>query len=510
MDKEDDKKIKNEENDKDNYIRNLFYDMDYGKMMITDSNNNQYRSDLFGRKKIKFLPNITGISNRYNKNDILFRKKKLTNLKISIANDSTEKVNNNISYSTKKEYNPIIRKFEGYSKFPRPKGPPLLNIPEYEIKEKQKRKVIEKLENYFNEDLSVKNDIIRKNENKGLSFLTKTLNEFDTIKHDNERLQKLIKNNLDEIKDNYKLKFNLYKKDSKVKALNNFRIRLLMNNNSKTINGRILEEPNKYMKGYYKIINKVTKKNMSYDNNNKRNRKIFNHKLNKKNIKLITEPNNCDDYLYKDFTLGKIFKPMNFGYSVDDADDKNNDILPDIDNTNENIKKEENEEEVKDKENNDDNNENIDIKINEDDLDKNEEENSILNKKSLDNKIKNNELSFISYMSENQKKYEKENNMIVKSIKRINDKSEHNNKLLKGYMEKEIEEVKLFQKPGILRLKTDGDLYKENLNLLKRTNKKAFLLQEQKDLYDLKLLKKKLQNQKINANNVMKNHSKFN
>ena len=38
-------------------------------------------------------------------------------------------------------------------------------------------------------------------------------------------------------------------------------------------------------------------------------------------------------------------------------------------------------------------------------------------------------------MSENQKKYEKENNMIVKSIKRINDKSEHNNKLLKGYME---------------------------------------------------------------------------
>ena len=108
-------------------------------------------------------------------------------------------------------------------------------------------------------------------------------------------------------------------------------------------------------------------------------------------------------------------------------------------------------------------------------------------------------------MSENQKKYEKENNMIVKSIKRINDKSEHNNKLLKGYMEKEIEEVKLFQKPGILRLKTDGDLYKENLNLLKRTNKKAFMLQEQKDLYDLKLLKKKLQNQKINANNVMKN-----
>ena len=61
MDKEE---INKEENDKNNYIKNLFYNMDNGKMMITDSENNKYRSDIFGRKKPKFLPNITGISNR--------------------------------------------------------------------------------------------------------------------------------------------------------------------------------------------------------------------------------------------------------------------------------------------------------------------------------------------------------------------------------------------------------------------------------------------------------------
>lgn len=53
-------------------------------------------------------------------------------------------------------------------------------------------------------------------------------------------------------------------------------------------------------------------------------------------------------------------------------------------------------------------------------------------------------------------------------------------------------------------MKTNGDLYKENISLLRMTNKEAFKIQEQKDLYDLKLLEKKLKIQSINANNVMK------
>jgi hypothetical protein len=122
----------------------------------------------------------------------------------------------------------------------------------------------------------------------------------------------------------------------------------------------------------------------------------------------------------------------------------------------------------------------------------------------LEEKIKNNDLSFVSELSENSKKYFKKNNLIVKSINRINNNTEHDNKLLEGYLEKPIEDLKIFQKSKVLRLKTEGDLYLDNLNLLRKTNKTAFLLQEKKDLYDLQLLKKKIQSQTINMNNAMK------
>ena len=124
--------------------------------------------------------------------------------------------------------------------------------------------------------------------------------------------------------------------------------------------------------------------------------------------------------------------------------------------------------------------------------------------KSLDEKIKDNELSFISYMSENEKKYAKENNKNIKSIKIIHENGEHNNELLKGYQEKERGPQTIFPKSRILKLKSNGDLYKENLKLLRLTNREAFRIQEQKDLYDLKMLEKKIKISTINANNIMK------
>ena len=108
----------------------------------------------------------------------------------------------------------------------------------------------------------------------------------------------------------------------------------------------------------------------------------------------------------------------------------------------------------------------------------------------LEEKIKNNDISFLSELSENSKKYFKKNNLTIKTINRINTNTEHDNKLLEGYLEKPVEDIKIFQKSKVLRLKTEGDLYLDNLSLLKKTNKTAFLLQEKKDLYDLKLLKK--------------------
>lgn len=79
------------------------------------------------------------------------------------------------------------------------------------------------------------------------------------------------------------------------------------------------------------------------------------------------------------------------------------------------------------------------------------------------------------------KKIFKKNNLNIKTINRIKDITEHNNKLLEGYYEKPLDESKIFQKPKVLRLKTEGDLYLENINLLKLTNKTAFFLQEKRN-----------------------------
>ena len=489
-----------------NYTKNICYDIDTGKITINDSENNQYKSDIFGRKYPKFLPYITGIKNRYNKNELdqknLFRQKKSLNLKSISTNDSLVNNTNTNKSRNKKEfisYTPIIRKFEGYSKFPRPRGPPLLNIPEYELKEKQKRKIIEHLNSYYSQDFSAKNDIKRINENKGLSYLTKTLNEYDIIKHDTNKLQNLVKNNLDEIKLKYQLKNNLYKKDNIVKALTQFNKNISENKNSKTINGRILQEPKDIMKKYYKIINKVIKRKKNLSHNNNTRFKKFNLNLISENINEKVKHFPQDEF--SDFTMGKIIK-MDFGNSSIEVKKE---------------KEKENEELIKENQNNieENKNEEINVEINEttnnENIDNEKEENKKEEEKSedkinniLEEKIKNNDLSFVSELSENSKKYFKKNNLIVKSINRINNNTEHDNKLLEGYLEKPIEDLKIFQKSKVLRLKTEGDLYLDNLNLLRKTNKTAFLLQEKKDLYDLQLLKKKIQSQTINMNNAMK------
>ena len=521
---ENEKSENNKENEY-NYIKNICYNMDNGKLTINDSKNKEYKSDIYGRKIPRFLPNITGQHNRYfndNNNDNnqnIFRKKKLLNIGISSYISSNNSIENN-KYNTDNNkktisYTPIIRKFEGYSKFPRPKGPPLLNIPDYELKEKSKRKIIDNLSNYF-ENYSVRNDITRKNENKGLAYLTKTLNEYDTIKQDTKKLQTLIQTNLDDIKLKYQLKKNMYKKDRIVKALNTFNYNISENKDSKTINGRILQEPNEKMKRYYKVINSMMKKNKKRNLINERIKNINLQKTCKKfNIKIITGENN------KDFTLGKKIK-MNFGYSFEEENNKNN-LLDNEENKNEidniNIKEinegdnlnKENKEENQDdniKENREENKEDNKEENNEENKEENnkedeEEESENKMSKILNEKIKKNELSFISYISENEKKNLNKNDIPIKSIKLINNKAEHENKLLDGYIEPPIEDSKIFQKVKILRLKTDGDLYKENLNLLRKTNKKAFLLQEKKDKYDLELLKKKIRNQTINMNNAM-------
>ena len=527
---------KNDKTEESNPItQNLCYNMDTNKFMINDSENNHYQCDIFGRKKIKFLPFITGAMNRYKypiklqdynasfqTNDYFSPSTKRNNISTSFTNTNTPKRN-----KRQIDYHPIIRKFEGYSKFPRPIGPPLTNIPDYEIQEKDKRKLIDNLNNYFDE-ASAKKNILRKNENKGLTFLTADLNEYDSIKHDTEESLKLIENSMNDFREIYKLKLNIMHKNPNVRALNQFKKNLLLNKNSKIINGRILDDPcDKIKKNYNLIQSIVTRTGLGCDRKNERpsnfyskiskytrkNRtdsKIDNIKRNSKNISIIVGPDRLNDMCKsRDFTVGRTIN-MDFGLSSDkrhnitigniNSNESEINKLPEIAKTNiinrndENVKLNNVEDTYKETEETATNNANF-SKINE----------NPSKVKSLDEKINDNELSFISYMSENEKKYEKENIKNIKSVNIINKKGEHDNKLLAGYQETEkIPPTIVLPKTRILKLKTNGDLYKENINLLRMTNKEAFKIQEQKDLYDLKLLEKKLKIQSINANNVMK------
>ena len=46
---------KDDDSNRNPYIKNICYEMDTNKLMINDSENNHYLCDIFGRKRIKFF-----------------------------------------------------------------------------------------------------------------------------------------------------------------------------------------------------------------------------------------------------------------------------------------------------------------------------------------------------------------------------------------------------------------------------------------------------------------------
>ena len=54
------------------------------------------------------------------------------------------------------------------------------------------------------------------------------------------------------------------------------------------------------------------------------------------------------------------------------------------------------------------------------------------------------------------------------------------------------------------KLKTNGELYDEDMELLRRTNPIAFERQDKREAFNLKQLIKKINTQRINADNIMK------
>ena len=482
-------------NSKVNIILNISYNHETGKLTLSDNNNNHYLCDLFGRVKTKFLPSVTGQASYTQRQNYYSHNEKIKKRELFNRPNTSKAL-----FLNKKgpiEYHPTTKKFEGYSKFPRPLSPPFSNIPDYQMKEQIKKDLIQNLEKYFLEK-NTKNIILNNNSNLGLSYFTSDLNEFDCMKVDNEKILKLINKTLDSMKDKNYIKMKDFNKIPKVKALTQFKNFLLVNKDATIINNRNLNQPNSQIKKRYNYIqsaisrhdlkrknkNKLTLNNEdeNLDDFNKKFRlrnltagaTIKNNKINKKNIlsNILKSKNN-------DLILGRKIN-MDFGYFSYEEEEKkrqnNNDLI---------------------KENNT-------ININNQLTEITKETEESINK-FLDKKIKdNNNISFISNMSENEKKYEKENIKNIKGLNYIQKIFIKEKNLLKGFQLEERKGFMYLFKNIRPKLKTNGELYEEDMDLLRRTNPIAFKIQQKKDEFDMKQLIKKVNTQRINADNVMK------
>ena len=124
--------------------------------------------------------------------------------------------------------------------------------------------------------------------------------------------------------------------------------------------------------------------------------------------------------------------------------------------------------------------------------------------KTLDIKIRVNNISFISNMSENEKKYEEENIKRVKGLTLMNNIYDKERNLLKGFRIKDRKGFMYLFKNIRPKFKNNGELYEKDIDLLRKTNPIAFKLQEKRDEFNFKQLIKKIQNQRINTDNIMK------
>ena len=410
-------------------IKNVYFDDESGKLYLIDNQNHQYLCDLFGRKKTKFLPNITGFQHSRNSSlNFIY---------------STEKAKTKIETSKFQIYYPTPRKFEGYTQFPRPLVPPFSNISDLN----DKQKLVDNLKKYYSTKENKRSNSIT-NDNKGISYLTADVNEYDFLEINSNKLLKLINNTFDYYREEYKYKMNTFSENPVIKALVEFKKNILLNKNYKIINGRKLKEPSQKIEQKYQII----KENFQKVKHKIKNINILNNDNNVKNKPLIFR--NASKTISHFRTFSNRFPNKIAGI-------------------------------------------------------KNIETFSYAKKNNLENFKCNDEesdhLSVVSKMSAIEKKYEKTNcKMRCKTMRIIKKINENETNLLKGFKAEEQEIERILHRINKPKLKTIGEQFEEDIDLLRRTNPMAFKMLAKKTEYDLKQLKKKVNLQRINANNVMK------
>ena len=525
-------------------IKQICYNPDNSRLILYSSDGTHYLCDIYGNRKLEFLPGISGTVTTK-------ERKKLAPLSINVNYSSIPKMK---FYA---EYFPITRKFEGYSFFPRPIASPFVNIPSFDLNNLCKRELVNQLQKYFSSD-DAKIFIENKGENKGLSFFTCDLNQFDSAKEDSKKLINIIDKTIEDYKEENKFKLNVSNKNPFVSSLLKFKKVLEMNGSMKIINGKLMKEPNNDIKNQYKFIyNKIDKFGLKKIKNYRyaKTEGTYDSKYDFMDINSITKSS--------DITLGKRINEK-FGIFSYEEDKKMKEEMEKKRIEDEKLKKEEEErkkkeeeeklkkeeeerkkkeeEEKKKKEEEEKNKkeeeknkkeeekkEDEEIKKEEEKIEENNNLKNMKNeskitieknyeeekkkeeeekkKKEEEEKKKNQtQLSFISYMSENEKKYENENIISVKSEKQLEVNLNKEKRFLPGYKKEIIKEKGLVQKSLDVQLKSNGELFFENLELLKKTNPIAYENQKKKDEYDFKQLKRQREQNRINAKNATRNY----
>ena len=441
-------------------IKHLCYNPDNGRLILSDNKNNHYLCDIYGNKKTKFLPNVTGIVSYQTRKNLI--PKNITN---------NHHNNSEIKQSKFINYLPITKKFEGYSNFPRPLVSPFSNISKLEFPLKNKSLLIKTLEQFYS--CKKIQDYLKScnNNNNSLDYLTCNLNKVDMVKEDGIKLRKLIDETINHYKNKNKIGFN-FDEHHLIIALKNFKNILLENKETKIINGKKLNLPHKEIIKNFNIIHKLIHQKKK---KNKSTSDVFNQNLTYNSF------NNL-----KDFSPGK--KTRKFSEMVKKTEKDEIDIK--------NIDKEKNVFDVSTKDFFYSTKDSMNNKF-----DDNTEKN---------NKIENkDDISFISFKSNNEIKYENENNKRIKGNGYYIKKCNHELKFINGFKQIIPKERPIFQKFSNLKLKTNGELFLDNMNLLKKTNSIAFRIRKEQEDFEYKLLQKKKYENKINYMNQLKTSQKI-
>ena len=497
-------------------IKEICYNPDNGRLVLSDSENNHYLCDLFGRKYPEFLPDITGVENGKNR-------KKLAPL--SFNSQITIPTNQNFT-----EYYPTIRRFEGYSKFPRPLVPPFANIPNYDLKDNCKKELIKQLQKYFSNN-EAKVFIGKENENKGLSYLTCDLNQCDVAKEDSVKIIKIIDDTFEEYKKQYKYQLNTLKTNPVLVALTQFKEVLKRNENMKIINGRLLKIPcDEIIEKYNYIHERMRKIGL-------KRMKIVKQEYSKTTRNYVPDINEITNS--SDITLGKRIYGKFGIYSYEEEQRKKEEEEKRLEEEEKRKEEEEKlkaemeqkrleeeakkkEEEAKKKEE-DEKNKNVNqeektdennikelndnLVVNEEEKKEEEEKKVEIKEETLDEKIKKGDISFISIMSENEKIFKKEHIIEpIKSLFLFNKRFKAETSLLNGFIKKPYLEPPYFRRGIPTKMKTNGQLMDEDLELLRKTNPIAFSIQDRKIEEDFRQLKRKVMLNRITIRNMERQH----